>query len=270
MGFTSGQTNAHNVPPATRGPRRAVEKPGGTTKAGPLTFGLRKSILPKRNMSEALTPDTPGGMAAALGTLRHALADPLSAAGLKLELLERHLAAVSVDGASLADRVRGVKADLAITGRLIDLLPQLASMAGEAPAESSIGELCRVAGIPIDEGAAAAETRLRLRRLVSVDVLRIVVGFVRSLDDAGTPPRLRAEASPGHVSLRIEGPGDPGDVKVERLFLLPRGEDRARELFLARAGIETDGGRLRLEGRDGRFVALVSWPLPAADADVPA
>ena len=216
-------------------------------------------------MNEALSRDLPGGMAAALGTLRHALADPLSAAGLKLELLERHIAADSANGSSLEDRVRGVKADLSLAGRLIDLLPRLAGIAGEIPAETSIGELCRVAGIPLEEDAASREPLL-LRRLASVDALRIVVAFIRSMDPARTPPGLRTEAASAQVSLRIEGPGEPGDVNVERLFHLPRGDERARELFLARAGIESDGGRLRLDERDGRIVALLSWPRPAPAA----
>lgn len=221
-------------------------------------------------MNTVSSPEITGGMAAALGTLRHALADPLSAAGLKLELVERHLAVDASNRSPLADRVRGVRADLALAGRLIDLLPRLASIAGEAPAETSIAELCRVAGVPLDEDAAS-RARLLLRRLASVDALRIVVAFVRSMDSAGTPPRLRAEEAPDHVSLQIEGPGGRGDLNPDRLLLLTRGGEQAEELFLARAAVESDGGRLRLEQPDGRSVALLSWPrqAPAADAGEP-
>ena len=217
-------------------------------------------------MNEAIPSDLPGGVAAALGTLRHALADPLSTAGLKLELLERHLAARSPDGSSLADRVRGVKADLATAGRLIELLPRLASIAGEAPRETSIGDLCHVAGVPLEEDAASAPGLL-LRRQASGDAVRIVVSFVRSLDPAGRPPRVRAEAVPGRVSLRIEALGGRGEANLERLFQLPHGDLRAEELFLARAGIESDGGRLQLAEREGRMVALLSWPRPEPAAD---
>ena len=52
-------------------------------------------------MNEVLPPELPGGVAGALGTLRHALADPLSAAGVKLELLERRLAEAPANGPSL-------------------------------------------------------------------------------------------------------------------------------------------------------------------------
>lgn len=223
-------------------------------------------LLPE-NVTETLPPDPPGGVAGALGTLRHALADPLSAAGLKLELLERRLAAPS-DGSSLADRVRGAKADLAAAGRLIDLLPRLASIADEKPRETSIGDLCRLAAVPLEEDAASLP-RLPLRRQTSSDALRIVVGFLR-LDPAGTPPRVRAEVLPGRVSLRIEAPGisgEGGETNPERLFELPRGGERAEELFLARAGIESDGGRLDIAEREGRLVALLSWPLPATAGD---
>jgi hypothetical protein len=223
-------------------------------------------MLHVKKMNEILLPDLPGGMVAALGTLRHALADPLSAAGLKLELLERRLAAVPTSGSSLADRVRGAKADLAAAGRLIDLLPRLASIASEAPAETSIGDLCHVAGVPLEENAAT-QLRLPLRRQATTDALRIVVSFLRSTDGGGTPPRVCAEAGPGRVSLRIEALGGGSEANLERFFHLPRGEERAEELFLARAGIEFDGGRLQLAEREGRIVALFSWPRPAPPAD---
>jgi hypothetical protein len=92
--------------------------------------------------------------------------------------------------------------------------------------------------------------------------LRIVVSFVRSLDPAGRQPPVRAEPVPGRVSLRIEAVGGRGEENPERLFQLPRGDVRAEELFLARAGIESDGGRLQLAEREGRIVALLSWPRP--------
>jgi hypothetical protein len=227
-----------------------------------LTFAPSGLILRFENVNEVLPPDLPGGVAGALGTLRHALADPLSAAGLKLELLERRLTAVPPNGSSLADRVRGAKADIAAAGRLIDLLPRLASIAGEAPAETSIGDLCRMAGVPLEEDAASS-LRLPLRRLASIDALRTVVSFLRSLDPGGTPPRVRAEAAPGRVSLRIEALGGCGEADPERLFHLPRGEERAEELLLARAGVESDGGRLQIVEREGRLAALLSWPWPA-------
>lgn len=223
-------------------------------------------MLRFENVNETLPPDLPGGVAGALGTLRHALADPLSAAGLKLELLERRLAAAPLDGSSLADRVRGAKADVAAAGRLIDLLPRLARIAGEAPAETSIGDLCRLAGVPLEEDAAS-RLRLLLRRQASIDALRIVVWFLRSMDPGGKPPRVLGDPAPGRVSLRIEALGGCGEANLERLFHLPRGEERAEELFLARAGIESDGGCLQLAELEGRLVALLSWPRPASLAD---
>jgi len=195
-------------------------------------------------------------------TLRHALADPLSAAGLKLELLDRRLAAVSPEGPALADRVRGAKGDLAAAGRLIDLLPRLASIADEAPAEASIGDLCRVAGIRLEENEAS-RSGLLLRRLASLDALRFLAGLLRSRDPEGTPPRARAEAAPERVSLRMEAPDGCEETRLDRLFALPRDGERSEELFLARAGVESDGGRLEVVEREGRLVALLSWPRAA-------
>lgn len=219
-------------------------------------------MLPFENVSEPLPPDPPGGIAGALGTLRHALADPLSAAGLKLELLGRRLAAVPDEGTSFADRVRGAKGDLAIAGRLIDLLPRLATIAGEASVDASIGELCRAAGVPLEESAASC-THILLKRLASADALRTVVGFVRSVDPDGRPPRAQAETGPARVSLSIDSPGRLVETNLDRLFQLPRGGVQGEELFLARASIEADGGRLLLVEREGRLVAAFSWPRPA-------
>ena len=216
-------------------------------------------------MNESLAPLPAGWIGPALGTLRHALADPLSAAGLKLEVLERRLAAVPGDGLSLADRVRGAKADLSIAGRLIDLLPRLASIAGEPPRETSIGELCGLAGVALEDPAAPAAT-LWIRRLASTDALRIVAAFLRQGDPGGPAPRARLETVLGSVGLRIEGTGPWDGKDAERLLGLPHGDRQAEELFLARASIEADGGSLALAREENRLVATARWPVPAAPA----
>ena len=221
-------------------------------------------------MNDVLPLEPSSGVAGALGTLRHALADPLSAAGLKLELLERRLAAASAGETVLADRVRGAKSDLAVAGRLIDLLPRLAAIAGEAPSRTSFDDLCRLAGVFL-EGDDGPHPQLLLRRVPTTDALRALLGLFGALEAGGASPRVRAEVSPGHVSLRIEAPGSFG-ADPERLLHLPRGDERAVELFLARAVVESDGGRLELTERGGLLVALLSWPLPvpAGEAAVPA
>ena len=213
-------------------------------------------------MIETLPPEVPGGVASALGTLRHALADPLSAAGVKLELLERRLAEAPSTGSALADRVRGAKADLASAGRLIDLLPRLASIVGETAQDGSLVELCRVAGVELGEDPATPG-RLLLRRHATIDALRSLVWFLRSRDTSGRSPHAHLETTPDRVSLRIDTVGGVGAGDLERLFHLPRGEERAGDLFLARAAIETDGGTLQLVEREGTLVALLSWPWPA-------
>lgn len=218
-----------------------------------------------KQMNEELPHGSPVGLAGALTTLRHALADPLSAAGLKLEFLERRLASATPSDPSLADRARGAKADLGVAGRLIDLLPRLASIAGEAPSEAALDDLCRVAGIRIEEGGDEGP-RLLLRRLSTLDALRVLAGFLRPPEPGGASPRAFAESSSDRVSLRIEAAGTPAEASPERLFHLPRGNEAAEDLFLARAGVESDGGRLELAERNGLLVALLSWPRPAPPA----
>jgi hypothetical protein len=65
------------------------------------------------------------------------------------------------------------------------------------------------------------------------------------------------------VTLTIEGQGVVGDP--ERLLALPHGMAEAEPLFVARAALEADGGRLDLGERGGRLVALLSWPLSETD-----
>lgn len=215
-------------------------------------------------MNDALPPEPSSGVAGALGTLRHALADPLSAAGLKLELLERRLASASPGEPALAERVRGAKSDLGLAGRLIDLLPRLAAIAGEEPSAISLDDLCRVAGVQLGESGEPC-TRLFLRRVAASDALRTLSWCFREPEPACAPPRVRVEIAAGRVSLRIEGPGTFG-ADPERLFHLPRGEERAEELFLARAAVESDGGTLELAQRDGLLAACLSWPHRTATA----
>lgn len=212
-------------------------------------------------MDETLPADFSGGMSGALDLLRHALADPLSAAGLKLEYVARRLGKPSPDP-DLAERIRGAAADLAVAGRLIDLLSGLARLAGEAPGDVPVGELCRAAGIALDEGAAAPP-RLAVRRRASVDALRSVSALLCPADADAPAPRACVEAAAGRLSLRLEGFEGHPPASPERLFRLPRDEERAGELFLARASVESDGGFLRFFEEDGRLVALFSWPAPA-------
>lgn len=216
-------------------------------------------------MNEALPPEPSSGVAGALGTLRHALADPLSAAGLKLELLERRLPAASAGEPALAERVRGAKSDLDLAGRLIDLLPRLAAIAGEEPSAIALDELCRLAGVPLGEDGKPRPS-LFLRRVAASDALRTLSGCFGVSDPASSSPRVRVDVADGRVSLRIEGPVLFG-ANPERLFHLPRGEERGEELFLARAAVESDSGTLELAERDGLLAALLSWPHRAAPAD---
>ena len=214
-------------------------------------------------MMEVHPPDSPGGVAGALGTLRHALSDPLSAAGVRLELLERRLVSVPSDGASLAERVRAAKADLAIAGRLLDLLLRVGAIAGEEAAEVSLAEICGAARVHLEEHGTVPP-RLALRRLASGEAVHGIAWFLGLAGPAGTLPVATAEVAGGHVTLRIAARGERRVANLERLFDLPRGQEGAEELFLARACVEADGGRIRFDEIDGRLVAALSWPLPAA------
>ncbi len=204
-------------------------------------------------------PDLGGGSARTLLALRHALADPLSGAALKLDLVERRLAApAGADPSWIVERVRAVQADVGTANRLLDLLLRLAEIAGEPAGETSLRDVCRSAGIPLDE-AAAAVPRLALRQRASAEAIQSVASFGRG--DGGPSPIGRAGLESGRVTLTLEGSRVASDGRPERLLDLPHGIEDAEALFVARAAVEADGGRLELSERGGRLVALFSWPI---------
>jgi hypothetical protein len=205
-----------------------------------------------------------------LGALRHALADPLSTAGLKLELVERRLATLP-SSEELLERIRTAKGDLAVAGRLVDLLPRLGRISGEIPVEVAVSDLCREAGLAVEESETPGP-RANLRRRASVDALRAVVSLFRPQDPVAAPPRAHLQTAPDRVFLRVQAPPGCRLDAPERLFGLPRGDERAQDLFLARAAVESDGGLLVFEDREGLPCALFSWPrpLPRGDAGAPA
>lgn len=210
------------------------------------------------------------GAARSLLALRHALADPLSSASLKLDLVERRLAAEKLDVPALAERVRGVKVDLSAAGRILDLLLRLAEILAEPPRDASLSELCALAGVPFQEDVATAR-RLRLRRNATVEALRNVTLFMTSRTGGAMPPLARAASNDRSVSLSLLAQGTPEslgkDVLPSRLLNLPPGIEGAEGLFTARAVLEADGGRLDMNVRDEGLVAEFSWLAPTEGTD---
>ena len=192
-------------------------------------------------------PATPSVLAA----LRHALADPLSAAAVKAEVLATRL---DREAPALSPRARDVGADLASAGRLLDLLAAVAAVAEEAPEESTLSSL--VAGVGGEIGAGDAGLRLRVRPSAAGLALRRLVDFGTA---RGAAPRVVAHASPDGAEVLV-APLGPASSAPERLLLLPRGVAGADELFLARAAVEADGGSLRLTDRGGVLEARLLWP----------
>jgi hypothetical protein len=215
------------------------------------------------DMESASPPDPAGGYARILLALRHALADPFSAVALKLDLVERRLLAPpGADPSWVVERVRAAKADLGAANRLLDLLLRLAEIDGERPEETSLRDVCRTAGVPLPDGTAALP-RLPLRYRSSAEAIQSVASFATR--GGGVPsPIGRAGLESGRVTLVLEGSPVTADARPERLLDLPHGIKEAEALFVARAAVEADGGRLELTERGGRLVALFSWPIVAA------
>ena len=186
-----------------------------------------------------------------LAVLRHALADPLSAATVKVEVLATRL---DREAPSLSPRAREVGDDLASAGRLLDLLAAVAAVAEEAPEETSVASL--VEGL--DGGVAAGESAhlLRVRPSAAGLALRRLLAFGAA---RGAAPRVEVHASPAGVELLV-APLGPAPAAPEKLLLLPRDVADADELFLARVAVEADGGSLRLVERGGALEARLFWP----------
>jgi hypothetical protein len=222
--------------------------------------GVLVSLLVVMDAASPLNPA--GGFAPLLLALRHALADPLSSAALKLDLMERRLTAPSgADPSWVVERVRATQANVATANRLLDLLLRLAEIAGERPDETSLLDVCRTAGVSLPDGTAAAVPRLTLRRRAAAEAIQSVASFAARGE--GIPsPIGRAGLESGRVTLALDGSHMTADGRPERLLDLPHGIADAEALYVARAAVEADGGRLELTERGGRLVALFSWPLP--------
>jgi hypothetical protein len=213
-------------------------------------------------MDAASPPDPDGEPARILHVLRHALADPLSAAALKLDLVERRLLSPSgADPSWAVEKVRAVQADLGATTRLLDLLMRLASIAGERPEETSLRDVCLRSGVPLD-AAAEASSRLPLRARSLADAIRSVAAFAAG-PGGGSAPTGREGRENGRATLTLEGAHATAGGQPARLLDLPHGSEDAEALFVARAAVAADGGRLELAERGGRLAALFSWPLRA-------
>lgn len=211
-------------------------------------------------MDAVLPPDPAGEPSRILHALRHALADPLSAAALKLDLVERRLLAPSAaDPSWVVERVRAVQADVGTTSRLLDLLLRLANIADERQEETSLRDVCRAARVPLDESAEAIPPQA-LRPRSSAEAIRSVASFA-TRGDTVRPVAGRATLEDDRMTLSLEGSQEPGACRPERLLDLPHGIPEAEALFVARAAVVADGGRLEISERGGRLVALFSWPL---------
>ena len=210
---------------------------------------------------DSASPYDPAGEAAQiLHALRHALADPLSAASLKLDLVERRvLAPAGADPEWVVERVRAAQTHVGEAIRLLGLLPRLAAIAGEQPADTSLSEVCLRAGVPLGV-ADAVVPRLTLRRTALADAIRGVASFVAGGATAAVPTG-REVLENGRVTLRVAGPRVTADGLPGRLLDLPHGNPDAEALFVARAAAVADGGRFDLAEQDGHTVALFSWPL---------
>lgn len=188
-----------------------------------------------------------------LSVLRHALADPLSAATVKAEVLAVRLRRERPD---LEARAQDLSGDLARAGGLLELLGALAAVVEERAERTP---LARLLG-PIGEAAAAEGpgVAIRVRPLAAAEAVRRLVAFGAG---RGGEAAVSGRVVSGRAEVLVEGLGDAAPLPLDRLLLMPREVPGAEELFLARAAAEADGGTLELSERGGRLAATLSWPL---------
>lgn len=187
-----------------------------------------------------------------LAVLRHALADPLSAATAKAEVLSARLLRESP---ALAARAQDLGADLATAGRLLDLLSALGDIAEESPEATPLGRLVAPFGSVTEAGAGTA--LVRVRPAAAGDAIRRVVAFGTA---RGGSPGVVARLGADEVEVLVDGLGPAPGGPPERLLLLPRELPEADDLFVAQAEVASDGGSLRLSARGALLEAVLSWP----------
>lgn len=188
-----------------------------------------------------------------LSVLRHALADPLSAATVKAEVLAARLRRERPD---LEARAEDLSRDLARAGGLLELLGALAAVVEERAERTPFARLLA----PFGEAAAATDPDLaiRVRPLAAAEAVRRLVSFGAARGGVGA---VSGRVVEGRAEVLVEGLGDAASLPPARLLLLPREVAGAEELFLARAAAEADGGTLELAERGGRLAAMLSWPI---------
>ncbi len=190
----------------------------------------------------------------ALAVLRHALADPLSAATAKVEVLSARLRR---ELPALAARAEDLGADLATAGRLLDLLAALADISEESPEPTPFRRLVAPFGAVTE--AAAGTAVVLVRPASAADAIRRVVAYGTL---RGGAPSVVARSGTGDVEVVVEGLGPAPEGPLDRLLVLPREVPEADELFVAHAAALADGGSLRLSARDAFLEAVLSWPAP--------
>lgn len=185
-----------------------------------------------------------------LAVLRHALADPLSAATAKAEVLAARLLR---EAPALAARAEDLGADLAAAGRLLELLSALSEISEESPTAVPLGRLAA----PFCAGPGSS-TLLLVRPVAAADAIRRVVAFGAS---RGGTPILGARTKDGRAELVADCLGPVTGVPPARLLLLPREVPEADDLFVAAAALASDGGELRLSAEGSALRATLSWPV---------
>ncbi len=220
---------------------------------------------------------------AAVGTvsagLAHEIRNPLNAANLQLQLLERRLTKVTTD-AKVLEPLETVREEIRRLGHLVaDFLTFARPTAIDARPINLCELIEHVAGLERPEAAehgvelvAVCETSEILVEVDRQRIEQVLLNLVHNALDAmrDSPPPRRVELSVGHdgagarIVVTDNGPGISDEV-IRRMFepfFTTKETGTGLGMAIAHKIIDMHGGHLEIDGEAGARIAIVLPPSP--------
>ncbi|MEM6296301.1 MAG: response regulator [Myxococcota bacterium] len=219
---------------------------------------------------------------AAVGTvsagLAHEIRNPLNAANLQLQLLERRLLKIT-DDPKLRGPLETVREEILRLGALVsdfltfarptainaratnlcELVEHVASLERPEAAEAGIELVssCEAAEIPV------AVDRQRIEQVL-LNLIRNALEAVRGRPDGRVSIHVGHDGAGARIVVRDNGPGIP-DAVVSRIyepFFTTKEAGTGLGMAIAHKIIDMHGGHLDIDGSDGASIAIVLPPSP--------
>lgn len=214
---------------------------------------------------------------AAVGTisagLAHEIRNPLNAAGLQLQLLERRVSKLS-DDPRLLEPIETVRCEISRLGRLVSEFLAFARPQALNLSSTDIGEVVtQVAALvrPLSESRSITfDVRVPKRKIVveadSERLKQVLLNLLRNAMDAVSDEELFTEHIGGRVELRLEpdgagacirvrdnGPGVAPEIqaRIFEPFFTTKEEGTGLGMAIAHKIVDLHGGEIRLVSESG-------------------